>query len=92
MLKKIALVIGILVLAVLALAETRPDTLHVERTMTIKARRNGSIRSSTISTSGARGHRTKHATPAMKKTYSGAPKDTGAVSSGRATARSARGG
>ncbi|HKY20622.1 MAG TPA: SRPBCC family protein [Vicinamibacterales bacterium] len=37
MIKKIAIVVGVLVAAVLAYATTKPDTLHVERSTTIQA-------------------------------------------------------
>src|SRR5262249_35600647 len=79
MLKKIALTVVVLVAAVLGFAATRPDSLHVQRVATINAPAekifpliNNFHRWSSWSPY-------EKVDPAMKRSYSGSEKGTGAV-------------
>lgn len=83
MIKKIALVsvilIVILIAAVLVYAETRPDTLHVERTATINAPADKIYPLINDFHQWGRWSPYEKIDPAMKRTYSGAAEGTGAV-------------
>ena len=79
MVKKIALVLVVLVVGVLAYAATRPDTLHVERTATISAPPAAIV--PLINDFRQWGVWSPYAKigPAMRRTFSGSAEGTGAV-------------
>src|SRR6266571_7665887 len=79
MIKTISLVVGVLIAAVLIFAATRPDTFRVQRAATIKA----PPEKIAAVLSDFRGWEAwspwEKMDPAMKRSYSGAPKGKGAV-------------
>ena len=79
MIKKIALAIGVLIVAVLLYAATRPGTLHVERSAAINAapERIFPLINDFHQWGGWSPYETID--PAMKRTYSGSPEGKGAV-------------
>ena len=79
MIKKIALALVVLVAAVLVFAATKPDTLHVERTATIRAPAEKIFPLVNDFHSWGSWSPYEKRDPAMKRTYSGAPSGKGAV-------------
>jgi uncharacterized protein YndB with AHSA1/START domain len=79
MFKKIAIVVLVLVVAVLAYAATRPDTLHVERSATIQAPPEEIFPLISDFRRWASWSPYETRDPAMKKTYGGAAQGKGAV-------------
>ena len=79
MLKKIVLGIGILVVAVLAYAATRPDSMRIQRTATINAPPEKIFPLISDFHNWTSWSPYEHIDPAMKKSYSGAPNGDGAV-------------
>lgn len=79
MLKKIALVIVILVVGVLAYAATRPDTLHVQRSASIKAPPEAIFPLINDLHRWTAWSPYEKIDPAMKRAYSGAANGKGAV-------------
>jgi hypothetical protein len=79
MLKKIALGVIVLILAVLAYAATRPDALHVERSAAIKAPPERILPLIADFHNWASWSPYEKVDPAMKKNYSGPDKGKGAV-------------
>jgi uncharacterized protein YndB with AHSA1/START domain len=77
--KFIALVLIVIVAGVLILAATRPDTLHVERTVTIKAPPEKIFPYINDFHQWGSWSPYEKRDPAMKRTYSGAPSGKGAV-------------
>ncbi len=79
MFKKIAIVVLVLVVAVLAYAATRPDRLHVERSATIQAPPEEIFPLISDFRRWASWSPYETRDPAMKKTYGGAAQGKGAV-------------
>jgi carbon monoxide dehydrogenase subunit G len=79
MFKKIALVALVLVVAVLAYAATRPDTLHVQRSASVKAPPEEIFPLISDFHRWASWSPYEKRDPAMKKTYGGAAEGKGAV-------------
>ncbi len=79
MVKKILLVVVILLVGVLAYAATRPDTLHIQRTASIKAPAEKIYPLITDFRRWESWSPYEKVDPAMKKTYSGAASGKGAV-------------
>jgi uncharacterized protein YndB with AHSA1/START domain len=79
MFKKIAIVVLVLVVAVLAYAATRPDTLHVERSVTVQAPPDRIFPLISDLHRWASWSPYEKRDPAMKKTYGGAAQGKGAV-------------
>ena len=79
MIKKIALVIVILLVGVLVYAATMPDTLHIQRTASIKAPAEKIYPLITDFRRWESWSPYEKVDPAMKKTYSGAASGKGAV-------------
>jgi uncharacterized protein YndB with AHSA1/START domain len=79
MLKKVAIVLGILVVAVLGIAATKADSFRVERTATIKASRDAIFALIQDFHGWSRWSPYDKLDPAMRRTYSGAPNGKGAV-------------
>jgi uncharacterized protein YndB with AHSA1/START domain len=79
MIKKLVLVVVILLVGVLAYAATRPDTLHIERTASIKAPPEKIYPLITDFRRWESWSPYENVDPAMKKTYSGAASGKGAV-------------
>lgn len=79
MFKKIALVVVVLVVALLAYAATRPDTLHVERAASIMAPPEKIFPLISDFHSWASWSPYEKRDPGMKRTYSGAAQGKGAV-------------
>jgi hypothetical protein len=79
MFKKIAIVVLVLVVAVLAYAATRPDTLHVERSAAIQAPPEEIFPLISDFRRWASWSPYETRDPAMKKTYGGAAQGKGAV-------------
>jgi hypothetical protein len=79
MLKKIALAVVVLVVAVLAFATTRPDSFRVQRSASIKAPPEKISPLINDFHSWASWSSYEKLDPAMKRTYSGAPSGKGAV-------------
>src|SRR5471032_367576 len=79
MLKKIAIGIVVLVLIVLGLAAMQPDSFRVQRTIAIKAPAEKILPLISDFHNWTSWSPWEKLDPAMKRTYSGAPKDQGAV-------------
>ena len=79
MLKKIALVVVVLVVALLAYAATRPDTLHVQRAATVKAPPEAIFPLISDFHRWTAWSPYEKRDPAMKRTYTGAAEGKGAV-------------
>jgi carbon monoxide dehydrogenase subunit G len=79
MFKKIALVALVLVVAVLAYAATRPDTLHVQRSATVKAPPEAIFPLISDFHRWSSWSPYEKRDPAMKRTYGGAAQGKGAV-------------
>ena len=79
MFKKIALVVVMLVVALLAYAATRPDTLHVQRTSTVKAAPEAIFPFINDFHRWTAWSPYEKRDPAMKRTYSGAEQGKGAI-------------
>ena len=79
MFKKIALVVVVLVVALLAYAATRPDTLHVQRAATVKAPPEAIFPLISDFHRWTAWSPYEKRDPAMKRTYSGAAQGKGAV-------------
>ena len=79
MFKKIALVVVIVIVAVLAYASTRPGTIHVQRAASIKAPPEKIFPLINDFHSWSAWSPYEKRDPAMKKTYGGAASGTGAV-------------
>jgi carbon monoxide dehydrogenase subunit G len=79
LLKTILLVLILLVVAILAYAATRPGTLHVQRTASIKAPPEKIFPLINDFHSWSAWSPYEKRDPAMKRTYGGAPKGNGAV-------------
>ena len=78
-LKIVALVVVVLVLGVLAYAATRPDTLHVERTVAINAPAGRIFPLISDFHQWTAWSPYEKRDPAMQRTYSGAPSGKGAI-------------
>ena len=79
MLKKIAIGVVVLVLIVLGLAAMQPDSFRVQRTIAIKAPAEKILPLISDFHNWTSWSPWEKLDPAMKRTYSGAPKDQGAV-------------
>ncbi|MBV6324743.1 SRPBCC family protein [Duganella violaceipulchra] len=79
MLKKIAIGVVVLVLIVLGLAAMQPDSFRVQRTIAIKAPPDKILPLISDFHNWTSWSPWEKLDPAMKRTYSGAPKDLGAV-------------
>ena len=79
MIKKIALAVGVLIVAVLLYAATRPGTLHVERSATINAAPEKIFPLINDFHQWGGWSPYEKIDPAMKRTYSGSPEGKGAV-------------
>jgi carbon monoxide dehydrogenase subunit G len=79
MFKKITLVVVVLVVALLAYAATRPDTLHVQRAATVKAPPEAIFPLISDFHRWTAWSPYEKRDPAMKRTYSGAAQGKGAV-------------
>lgn len=79
MIKKIAAVIAVAVIAVLGLAATKPDTIRVERTVTVNAKPEKIFPLISDLREQNKWSPWDKKDPAMKRTFSGAEKGIGAV-------------
>ena len=79
MIRLILIIIVVLIGGVLAYAAVRPDTLHVQRTTSIKAPPDKIVANITDFHAWGAWSPYEKKDPAMQRTYSGAPKGTGAI-------------
>jgi uncharacterized protein YndB with AHSA1/START domain len=79
MLKKLAIALVVVIVAVLGIAATRPDSFRVERRVTIKAPPEAIFAIIQDFRGWSRWSPYDQLDPAMKRTYSGAPSGKGAV-------------